>query len=272
MRYLWESFLITCVIACEGDCEVPRKFLKATILSADQQRFDATRTVLSPLFEVKREVPLSINDPALFRLISIFKTLRGRNFTASTPDRERKAFSNFLAFHEAIWSHAWDKRTKSDGWRFFFEDDVALHPNVTSPLCNIMHGIEIARSDGILYLGLCAPRCILWDIFRSENKGLDYQKCSGTCAHAFGLTKWKAQSILELMQVLRQEYHKFDEQVYFDIGLFSYGKRVNPVWTVGANLSHAPPRNLRNKKFVHYKANHIGMFFQNREQFPSTIG
>ena len=252
---------------CMGDCNSTR--FEATVLSADELRFESAEKELRQLFNTRRQIPLNITDPSLFRGLDGFRHLRGRNITTK---REARAFSNFLAFHFAINFHASDKNVKSDSWRFFFEDDISLHPNATFPMCNLLHGMLLAKNDGILYLGMCSPICILQDVFSSTNKSVAFQKCSGTCAHAFGLTKWKAQTLLDLLQTLRFEHHTYDEQTYFDIGLFSYSKRVHPVWVIGSNLTTIQHRTVRNKKFLRYKPNHIGIFYQNREVFPTTIG
>lgn len=246
--------------------------LQATVLSGsgsgDEARFARARQSLFFFDQVRREMPLNYTDPDLPVLVQAFSQFQGRNLTSP---RELKAFSNFLAFHQAIFRHAHDRHSTAGSWRIFLEDDVALHPNVASPACSLLRGLELARNDGIVYLGLCAPRCFDATLFYEKHNAIEYGKCSGTCAHAFGLTRWKAQSILPILANLRRDYHAHDEQIYFDIGLFSYGSRISPVWTIGTNLRSSPPKsNIR--KFARYLADHRGMLFQDRARFETTIG
>lgn len=257
-----------------SDCSARDKniSLLATVLSGsgsgNEARFARAKQSLFFFDQVRRETPLTYTDPDLPVLAQAFQQLQGRNLT--TP-RELKAFSNFYAFHQAILRHAHDRHSHAGSWRIFLEDDAALHPNVKSPVCALLHGLELSRNDGIVYLGLCSPRCVDPKLFSDNLGGIEYSKCSGTCAHAFGMTKFKAQSILPILSSLRRDYHNHDEAIYFDIGLFAYGKLINPIWTIGTNLRSSPPKsNIR--KFAQYIADHRGIFFQDRARFETTIG
>ena len=42
-----------------------------------------------------------------------------------------------------------------------FEDDIALHDDVSHTVARraILHGMDLGRKDGLLYLGGCGPWC-----------------------------------------------------------------------------------------------------------------
>ena len=71
-------------------------------------------------------------------------------------------------------------------WRFFFEDDLALNPNITAEHGKVLiaKGLELADEDGFVYLGLCGPSCEDSRVILDQD--VEAASCAGTWAHAFG--------------------------------------------------------------------------------------
>lgn len=47
----------------------------------------------------------------------------------------------------------------------------------------LAHGERLARGDGLLYLGSCAPSCD--DASALQHRGVTFVKCASRCTHAF---------------------------------------------------------------------------------------
>eukprot|EP00597_Dinobryon_sp_UTEXLB2267_P018366 CAMPEP_0201109922 /NCGR_PEP_ID=MMETSP0812-20130820/68344_1 /ASSEMBLY_ACC=CAM_ASM_000668 /TAXON_ID=98059 /ORGANISM="Dinobryon sp., Strain UTEXLB2267" /LENGTH=157 /DNA_ID=CAMNT_0047372137 /DNA_START=414 /DNA_END=887 /DNA_ORIENTATION=+ len=124
--------------------------------------------------------------------------------------------------------------------------------------------------DGILYLGLCRhDNSICEALLPSEqlphlDNKVAFQRCSGGCAHAFGVVKWKAPFLLSVLESLHNEYSDYNDFHYFDVGLRTFGQLVHPILLAGSNL---PSPLLGHKPY-----NHVGLFYQDRGKFPTTIG
>ena len=54
-----------------------------------------------------------------------------------------------------------DPNMADDDFACIFEDDIALHDDVSHTVARraILHGMDLAREDGLLYLGSCGPWC-----------------------------------------------------------------------------------------------------------------
>jgi len=147
-------------------------------------------------------------------------------------------------------------------WRFFFEDDLAVHPNVTSENGKLLvvKGLKLAEKEGVIYLGLCGANCIEPRVLDS---GVQAARCAGTCAHAFGFQRWKAGEFLTEMSglTLKGVEGPVILGFYFDRYLYEYGLQVQRIWLVGSNL----------KSPVTTVMDHFGLLFQDRERYPTTI-
>ena len=58
----------------------------------------------------------------------------------------------------------------------------------------LAHGERLARGDGLLYLGSCAPSCN--DATALQHGGVTFVKCASRCTHAFA-----ARSPMALMRI-----------------------------------------------------------------------
>ena len=235
--------------------------LFAVILSNNKTRFKHTRHVLEAkdVFEVNCRKPINYKSPVIDTALSELNINMTDIITSynMTTNQVRKTLSNELTFIEALKAFSIEPSDVSaaDDWTFFFEDDIALHSSVTDPLVAIRRGIAHAREDGILFLGVCGPKCTGW---ANPFQAVKIKRCYGTCAHAFGLVKWKVQGFLKSIDMLKgnmTDLHK----LYFDRFLYTYAQKVKPVPVLGWNL--ASPCNKHHK----------GIYYQDRLKFASAI-
>ena len=49
----------------------------------------------------------------------------------------------------------------------------------------LAYGERLARDDGLLYLGSCAPSCN--DTSALQHRGVTFVKCASRCTHAFAV-------------------------------------------------------------------------------------
>ena len=216
------------------NCDISSQLL-ATVLSINTQRYDHTKHILNQV---------------------------GFNVSRFNPEREvhstdMKVYSNLRAFEKAIQLFVKGDSENSD-WMFFMEDDLAINPSLNTEQAKsaIMKLQELARFDGIAYLGICGPSCD--DCSTSTDDGITFQRCSGNCAHAFGITKEKSKILMPLIHHFKSILEPMTP-IYFDQLLHMYGDRVHSIWVAGTDL-RSP-----------LDAGHVGIFFQNRELFPSSI-
>ena len=183
--------------------------------------------------------------------------LNGKIHVVIESPQDRKYFSNRLAFLKAIEvqiAHSTEYSTVSRelDWVFFFEDDIKLHESFQSPkqaMQTIITGMKLA-TNGMVFLGICGMH---WndDTIITINSN-QYRNCTGYCAHAFGIARWKLQSFLDYITPFKYQVSAFD------MVLLRYASN-HPMVLVGSNLTS--PEN----------SEHIGMFYQNRLKFNSTI-
>lgn len=248
------------------------KNFSAVVLSAHMHRFVHTEKILNRYnFKVELEQPIPFDSQGLQDIYTSLKIFD--NFPLKL-DEYRKTFSNYATFRKAIESFVAEPQNVSsiDDWKFFFEDDIGVHPGDSSPICSIKEAMELARTDGIFYLGLCGPTC--YDFNQEIVRGVHFKRCYGTCAHAFALTKWKAALILNVMLLLQKEIYVV-ERLYFDRGLYEYGKRVQPILTIGTNLNRTHSvygKDGANETTSSPILDHCGLIYQDRKAFHTTIG
>lgn len=233
--------------------------LDGVVLSMKPERFQHTKEVLESIgLKVTQKVPPSYQSKDVDRSLESF--VGSRAFHTSVF---LKVWSNRMAFLEALEEFVQDSSITDKTWRFFFEDDISVHPTLTSDRSKLLvaKGIKLAEKDGFLYLGICGPNCTLPG--SPLDKEIEAARCAGTCAHAFGFTRWKAGKFLTEMSALTLKgpagpvLYGF----YFDRYMYEYGNQVQRVWVVGSNL----------KSPVTSVNDHYGLLFQDRALYPSTI-
>ena len=149
---------------------------------------------------------------------------------------------------------------EEDDFAYLFEDDVAVHPSVSRrKLASILDfSSSLARKDGLLYLGSCAPQCD-GKLTRTHDE-VTYAKCSCFCTHALAVTRRRARSLAGDLHSNMVEHGivSSTSHVHDDL-LRHYSMYRNFSWVAGINL--VSPEN----------AGHLGVFYQNRLRFPSLV-
>jgi hypothetical protein len=228
------------------------------VLSMKDDRFEHTRNVLTFLgINVVQKVPPSYLSKEVDRGLEQF--VGSRVFHTSVF---LKVWSNRMAFIDALEEFVQDSNCTSESWRFFFEDDIAVHPNITSERARVLlaKGVKLADKDGFMYLGICGPSC---SEARRIDKDVQAARCAGTCAHAFAFQRWKAGEFLTEMSglTLKGVEGPVILGFYFDRYLYEYANQVQRIWVVGSNL----------KSPVESMFDHFGLLFQDRALYPTTI-
>ena len=223
------------------------------LISNNKARFQHTKEVLESLnFFTKVQHKL----PANYNSARVDKELVALGF-GNAGGRTRKAMSlklaHFDAMHEFYDSASYD----ANDWLFLFEDDIQLHDKIAEPSTVLRKGIEAAAMDGILFLGFCGPVCDGRSFVVHDN--VEVRKCSGYCSHAYAIVKWKIKYLLNVFEILRGDLTQGDKVVHVDQWLQQYSMRVSPIMLLGSNLpSPCDP-------------SHLGVFFQDRRIFNSTL-
>ena len=183
-------------------------------------------------------------------------------------DHNLKMFSNRMAHTSMLFDFVNDLTANMNSWRFFFEDDIELHPSVTvaDARAALAKGLEIAAADGIIYLGVCGPGRSDLDKPVVLARGINARKSHGTCTHAYGVTKWRAAGLLSYLDKVKvPEHYPRTAYMYFDILSRAYGVTVMKAWIVGFNLKSPVPQQYLAKQA------HIGLIFQDRVRYPSFV-
>ncbi len=171
---------------------------------------------------------------------------------------------------------AWERLTRhiahdpdmaEDDFALVFEGDVALHDNVSHADARqaVLHGMDLAREDGLLYLGGCFPRCAGGPDGEQWLSNTRFERCSNKCTHALAVTKRKAATLMaDLRESMLADAGPDGSTLYLgyliDQMLSTYSAHHNGTWTVGTNFA-APGNGW-----------HIGIFYQDRKAFQTTIG
>jgi hypothetical protein len=183
--------------------------------------------------------------------------------------------------HHHIWDLIGkDERLHDEDWALVFEDDIALHPQlhalsaaqlsvIVRQSLNGLASSKRNRGTGFAFLGVCGPtfeeelsshgdsRPAAVVLLQHSGVQISTRRGHGLCLHAYALQKRRAGSLLRDMR--RFLPSTVVEQPYIDVTVRDFLKfKQSPALTVGANL--VSPQ----------AGDHIGMFFQDRESYPST--
>lgn len=232
--------------------------LSAVIISHNETRYNHTRAILEEMkFHVVQKVPINFTSQL------VDDDLSKRNFKVTefphSQKKLRQIISNALTFIDALESFGNESSNKSlpSDWRFFFEDDIAVHPTIVKPSIIIKKSLHIAAADGLLYLGVCGPTCSDEVSIVDE---VEIRKCFGVCAHAFAVSKWMVKSFITSIQEMRnRRYRNKRPRFAFDEALWGYGEYIKTIYVVGSNLTSP------------LVSDHKGMIYQDRVLYPTTI-
>ena len=179
------------------------------------------------------------------------------NTSAIVVQRQLALRATFFRLFQAV---ATLSSLGEDDFAYLFEDDIAVHPSINRrKLAGILDfGSSLARKDGLLYLGSCAPECD--GKFTRMHDEVAYAKCSCLCTHAFAVTRRRARSLAVELHSNMVE-HRVVSPISHTIDdlLRHYSLFRNLSWVAGTNLvSPEDP-------------GHFGVFFQERTRFKSLI-
>jgi hypothetical protein len=146
-----------------------------------------------------------------------------------------------------------------------FEDDIALSDGIepSSVVAITDTAASLATDAGVFYLGMCAPKCKPGS--HVNVGGVEYARCVGRCAHAYGVFKHRAAFLYEELAAAAPGY-LYDGSQYFygDVFLHHGSEHMpNSEWPVLAGV--------QNTKEGIAVPLHQGIFIQDRVNNPSEI-
>jgi hypothetical protein len=232
---------------------------QGVVLNVRTDCFNHTKSMLEHLdIRITQQKPLKYNNLEVDQELEKFQGGSRKYHT----DEYLKVFSKRMAFIFAMQAFANDVLVDWNSWRFFFEDDISLHPSLTPDQAKeiLANGLALAEDDGVVYLGICGPHCV--EPVEPLGYGYDAERCSGACAHAFGFRRWKAsQFLLHMDNLVIESPDPHVESMYFDRLLVAYALQVHRIWVIGSNLQ-SPTKD---------GYDHYGILFQDRDTFNSSI-
>ena len=184
------------------------------------------------------------------------------------PPGLKKTYSHMVSTRAVLQTIANDPRM---GWwdaSLLIEDDIALTQGILADqvMGITKHVVALANRTrvGLFYLGMCLTTDRAEDSCDPPLQDVDgvvFRPCSGRCAHAWGVQKWRAGWLYDELLMRASARREFPPDNAFWDMLLHYGtdKHGRPV-VAGANLGH-----------VRAERGHIGVFYQDRLTFPSEI-
>ena len=137
---------------------------------------------------------------------------------------------------------ALDPSMADDDFACIFDDDIFLHDGVTQSVARraILRGMDLARKDGLLFLGSCGPMCA--DEPSVWLQTIEYRKCQVPCSHALCVAKRKSGTLMSEVRdawqanLAEDKYQSVEEGPCMESLLRVYAEHSTSMWTVGANL------------------------------------
>lgn len=237
--------------------------LHGYILSAVKSRYEYASSVLQKFNIIPHHyVPYSYKSQLVYDEMESYN-----NSTMFHGDPHNlKMFSHRMAHTGMLYDFVNDHTAKMNSWRFFFEDDIEIHPNVSAAeaRASLAKGLELGSGDGILYLGICGPGKVT-EPPESLTPGIFARRTHGTCTHAYGVTKWRAQGMLSHIDKVKLRVPPGSKDprkgyMFYDFVTRAYGETVTKAWILGMNLKSPVP-----------DVNHWGLVYQDRLKYPSFI-
>ena len=116
----------------------------------------------------------------------------------------------------------------------------------------------MARQEGILYLGTCAPEYVdnITNIRYSRDGLIEYRRGTYFCTHAVAYTKWRARTI------------------WNDFTMYGFLRTVLGSDTIARSwqtMSKTYPISVAANIQWPLATGHYGLFFQDRHKFKSSI-
>jgi hypothetical protein len=239
--------------------------LHGYIISMKKERYESASGVLAKLqITPHHYVPYSYKSQLVWDEMEKYNN--GTMYHNETHNL--KMFSARMAHTGLLFDFVSDATAKMNSWRFFFEDDIEIHPSVSvaDAKAALAKGLEIGAADGIVYLGICGPGKKDLEPAVELVPGVTARRSHGTCLHAYGVTKWRAAGMLSYIDNVEvpKQYPRLAYS-YFDILTRAYGVTVTKAYILGFNLKSPVPQ-----VYLARQA-HVGLVFQDRAKYPSFI-
>lgn len=213
------------------------------IISAADEKYESASTILTTFgITPHRYEPLPYQSRTVSNAMEKFyhsKEYHGNK-------QNLKAFAKRMAHTEVLHSFVIDQTAKINSWRFFFDANIAIHPNVTTPMAKdlLAEGLKLGSADGIIYFGFCGPVDS-----SAETKTLGYgviaNRTISTCTHAYAVTKWRAAGILSHLDNLKlsEDLDPIPQEglPVYDLLMQSYASTVTIPWVLGVNFRAPVP-------------------------------
>ena len=180
----------------------------------------------------------------------------------------QREFSLVAAWERLLQHIANDPDMETDDFACIFEDDIALHDELSHKAARraVLHGMDLARADGLLNLGICRPDC--QNASSRWWEGNLYQKCASLCTHALAVTKGKASTLMsEVHEAIHADFKAWGYQSYY------HGHAIDQLLRLYAwhnNGTWAAATNLRSDQSPAW-GDELGVFYQDRWRTKSTI-
>ncbi|CAF3293188.1 unnamed protein product [Rotaria socialis] len=237
----------------------------AYIISGIPQRHNSTRKqlrdALPGFFNFNHKQPVSLNDSRILRTVDM-------------------KVSSLLLTYIDLWNDIGARspiELRENDWIFLFEDDVAIIPRrimksfykriyekwrYRSPNPNlaktIEQALELAKNDGILYLGTCGSAYVnsSTGVSYSRDGLIEFRRGTHFCTHAIAYMKWRARRMWDDLAVYRLFHNAFGADT-----IANHWQKLSKTYPfcIAPNI-HWPPG-----------TGHHGFFFQDRGTHTSTI-
>jgi hypothetical protein len=228
---------------------------KAYILSVNEERYQSTSQLLWDLFlyPIRTKIVPFTSETIQHEL----------NIDGNPAKPHQKILSNKYSHRLALQTIATDPDLAEDGWGFIFEDDIALADEVTPQKFQKMLTVAKlhAAESGFLYLGICAAKFYGKEVYQS---GFVFQKCSGPCAHAYGVTKWRAAWLYDELSLKIGHIGLPKHELYFMDVYFRDGFALMPDERKAVCVGNV------NKPSIGEHGHH-GVIVQDRKRYPAEI-
>ncbi|KAK9834875.1 hypothetical protein WJX81_005664 [Elliptochloris bilobata] len=240
--------------------------LPVYVISGNELRWLRTKQVLASLHLLAQR----IHPPkATYKLAEEGYKAHSYDKDVNLDDATTQREFSLLATWERLLQHiAGDPDMAESDFALIFEDDIALHDDLSHAAARraILHGLDIARDDGLLTLGICVPDC--QNVSAEWYEGIQYDKCASLCSHAIAVTKLRAVTLMDqLHEAIHIDFKKWEYDSYYhghciDQLLRLYAYAHGGTWTVASNLrsDQSPPW-----------GDELGVFYQDRWRSKSTI-
>jgi hypothetical protein len=263
--------ILSCVsLFCGAVCYRP-----AVIISKNDTRFASALEELRALglHDVRRIFPPAESDTVLQEewQHQRFSHLR----LDQTPENLRY-LSLTVAFKTAF--QLASSLSVNSSWLLVFEDDVSVNPHCRGSAhakLVIDNVLRLAEEDGsgLVYLGICGPQCERrcnpalpgrCKLGKYRKQLTTFAKCAGHCTHAMAVATSTASFLLQDIFSPRnlRKLPAPRDRLIIDSIFYGHARRKERFWTAGVSW-HAP--------FDGGNKDHVGLFFQNRTRYSSSI-